>query len=125
MLHFAGGMGFGVNVADLLELEGTFEGDGGKEVAGGEHDVIVVSKFFGQGLDMWGLLEGALNLSRQGTEGGHNFLALGERQVAHAAEMQAEQDLRDNLACKGLGGGNGYFRTNVEVNSPVDFAGHG
>ena len=42
MLHLAGGVAFGVDVGDLLELEGAFEGDGEvdaaaevEEVAGG------------------------------------------------------------------------------------------
>jgi hypothetical protein len=35
MLHLAGGVAFGVDVGDLLELEGTFEGDGAVDAAAG------------------------------------------------------------------------------------------
>ena len=33
MLHFAGGIAFGVDVGDLLELERAFEGDGEMDAA--------------------------------------------------------------------------------------------
>ena len=40
VLHLAGGVAFGVDVGDLLELEGTLEGDGVVDAAAEEEEVI-------------------------------------------------------------------------------------
>jgi len=39
VLHFAGGVAFGVDVADLFELEGAFEGDGVVDASAEEEEV--------------------------------------------------------------------------------------
>ena len=39
MLHLAGGVAFGVDVGDLLELEGAFEGDGVVDAAAEKEEV--------------------------------------------------------------------------------------
>ena len=39
VLHLAGGVAFGVDVGDLLELEGAFEGDGIVDAAAEEEEV--------------------------------------------------------------------------------------
>jgi hypothetical protein len=40
VLHFAGGIAFGVNVGNLLELERAFEGDGVVDAASEEKEVL-------------------------------------------------------------------------------------
>ena len=40
MLHLAGGVAFGVDVGDLLELERAFEGDGIVDAAAEEEEVV-------------------------------------------------------------------------------------
>ena len=40
VLHLAGGVAFGVDVADLLELERAFEGDGVVDAAAEEEEVV-------------------------------------------------------------------------------------
>ena len=40
VLHLAGGVAFGVDVGDLLELEGAFEGDGVVDAAAEEEEVV-------------------------------------------------------------------------------------
>ena len=40
VLHFAGGVAFGVDVGDFLELERAFEGDGVMDAAAEEEEVV-------------------------------------------------------------------------------------
>ena len=47
VLHLAGGVAFGVDVGDLLELERAFEGDGVVDAAAEEEEVV------GGGEDVW------------------------------------------------------------------------
>ena len=46
VLHFAGGVAFGVDVADLLELEGTLEGDGVVDAAAEKEEVLDIAEGF-------------------------------------------------------------------------------
>ncbi len=48
VLHLAGGVAFGVDVGDLLELEGAFEGDGVVDAAAEEEEVARVVELFGE-----------------------------------------------------------------------------
>ncbi len=48
VLHFAGGVAFGVDVADLFELEGAFEGDGVVDAAAEEEEVAGGGEVFGE-----------------------------------------------------------------------------
>ena len=56
MLHLAGGVAFGVDVGDLLELEGAFEGDGVVDASAEEEEVVGGVKDFGEVLAV--LVEG-------------------------------------------------------------------
>ncbi len=48
VLHLAGGVAFGVDVGDLLELEGAFEGDGVVDAAAEEEEVVGGVEDFGE-----------------------------------------------------------------------------
>src|SRR6185437_8636873 len=48
VLHLAGGVAFGVDVGDLLELEGAFEGDGVVDAAAEEEEVAGVIELLGE-----------------------------------------------------------------------------
>ena len=48
MLHFAGGIAFGVDVGNLLELERAFEGDGVVDAAAEIEEVAGVEKLAGE-----------------------------------------------------------------------------
>jgi hypothetical protein len=47
VLHLAGGVAFGVDVGDLLELERAFEGDGEVDAAAEEEEVVGGGEDFG------------------------------------------------------------------------------
>ena len=48
VLHFAGGVAFGVDVGDFLELEGAFKGDGVVDAAAEEEEVVGGGEGFGE-----------------------------------------------------------------------------
>ena len=48
VLHLAGGVAFGVDVGDLLELERAFEGDGVVDAAAEEEEVVGVGEVAGE-----------------------------------------------------------------------------
>jgi len=48
VFHFAGGVAFGVDVGDLLELECAFEGDGVVDAATEEEEVARVGELGGE-----------------------------------------------------------------------------
>ena len=50
VLHLAGGVAFGVDVGNFLELERAFEGDGVVDAAAEEEEVAGVGELFGEGL---------------------------------------------------------------------------
>ena len=56
VLHLTGGVAFGVDVGDLLELEGAFEGDGVVDAAAEEEEVVGGVEDFGEVLAV--LVEG-------------------------------------------------------------------
>src|ERR1700739_3876382 len=49
VFHLAGGVAFGVDVGDLLELERAFEGDGVVDAAAEEEEVVGGGEDFGEG----------------------------------------------------------------------------
>lgn len=56
VLHLAGGVAFGVDVGDLLQLEGAFEGDGVVDAPAEEEEVVGAVEEFGEMLAV--LVEG-------------------------------------------------------------------
>ena len=97
VFHFGGGVAFGVDVGNFLEFEGAFEGDGEHELATKEEAIFVMGVFFGNRLDLLVLFEDLAHLIGEGFEGFNDFSAVGEAEVAEAAEVEgdhcAEHDL--------------------------------
>ena len=94
MLHFAGGIAFGVNVGDFLELQRAFEGDGVMDAAREIEKIGVAEKLAGQrfvGSGLIGLQDG-LDLVRDARELLHQSRGgFGGKGAAHPAEMKRDQ----------------------------------
>ena len=67
VLHLAGGVAFGVDVGDLLELEGAFEGDGVVDAAAEEEEVVGGVEDFGELFALG--VEGEAGRVRRSTKG--------------------------------------------------------
>ncbi len=80
VFHFRGGEAFGVDVADFLEFECAFEGDGVVVAATEEEPVVAVDVLFGDALDFVGLFEYASDLVGDFAEAGEEFI---EHLLAH------------------------------------------
>ncbi len=65
VFQLTGGIGLGVDVADLLELERPLHSDGVLAATAEEQAVVLVGKLFGQGLDLLVQRQGTLELLRR------------------------------------------------------------
>ncbi len=115
MFHFSGGVAFGVDVADFLELEGAFEGDGVVDAAAEEEEVVDAGELLGQ-LDAL-VVHGAEDLLElAGDQGqlGYEFRAFELRDcAADLGDVEREQEEGGELGGEGLGGGDADFRAGV------------
>ena len=127
VLHLAGGVAFGVDVGDLLELERAFEGDGVVDAAAEEEEVAGVWKSSWRAgrtgrrrvrRDRLRSCRGAWLSSST------RRLALGVGDgSADLREMQREDEERGELGGEGLGGGDADLGAGVGVDGAVGLAG--
>ena len=68
VLELTGGIGLGMDVGDLLELERPLHGDGVLAATTEEQAVMLVGKLFGQGFDLLGQRQALLDAQRQGLQ---------------------------------------------------------
>ena len=120
MFELAGGVGLGVDVADLLHLETSFQADGVVQTAPNEEDVVGVGVLAGEPLDALLVLQHPLNLFRQGLQlADEGAAALLINAAAHLGKLGGEQIDRRQLGAVGLGGGHRDFRPGVGVQQVI------
>ena len=96
VLHLAGGVAFGVDVGDLLELEGAFEGDGVVDAAAEEEEVVGGVEDFGELLAV--VVEGEARAGAASSGNGWERCGLSERAVGAAtpSDMPVVEELREH-----------------------------
>jgi hypothetical protein len=127
VLHLAGGVAFGVDVGDFLELERAFEGDGEVDAAAEVEEVAGGGEAGGELLALGGA--GAQNLFDLGGDAAELLDEATDwagRAAAELAQLEREQEERGELGGEGLGGGDADLGAGVGVDGAVGFAGdHG
>ena len=119
VFHFAGGVAFGVDVADLFELEGAFEGDGVVDAAAEEEEVAGVRELPGERDDL-------LELGGDAGELGDVVEGLGVRdRAADLGEVEREGEEGGELGGEGLGGGDADLGAGVGGDGALREAGDG
>ena len=121
MLEFAGSVALGMDVGDLLELQGALHGNGEVEAAADKKEVLAIIILLGQPLDFI-LQPGNLPLKqvRQVDETRHQpFPVPGADGVADFAQQEHQQKQGGKLAGKGLGGGHPDFRPGMGIDGAV------
>lgn len=106
VLHLAGGVAFGVDVGDLLELERAFEGDGVVDAAAEEEEVVRSVEEAGEVLAL--LVEGAARGAAAlgaGPDVGEGLGGRGGAGLGCAGLQHADLGLSGGAGC---GGGRGY-----------------
>ena len=126
MLHLAGGIALGVDIGKLLELQGSFHGDGEGCPAPQEQDVRGIGQRLGHGADARISSEYFGDLCRQF---GQRLDQLGfARRIDLAARpgrRQGEAGEDDELRGEGLGGGNADLRAREGRQHPIGFPRNG
>ena len=127
VLHLAGGVAFGVDVGDLLELEGAFEGDGVVDAAAEEEEVAGGAEGLGElaALSIYGtqnLLNFSGDFRKLGDEVDGLFLGDG---AAELGEVEGEDEEGGELGGEGLGGGDADLRAGVGGDGALGLAGDG
>ena len=130
VLHLAGGVAFGVDVGDFLELERAFEGDGEVDAAAEEEEVAGVWRSWLASCSHWASSGCAGPLrSWRGCGSARRSSATDcavSMRAADLAELEGEQEERGELGGEGLGGGDADLGAGVGVDGAVGFAGdHG
>ena len=128
VLHLAGGVAFGVDVGDLLELERAFEGDGVVDAAAEEEEVV------GGVEDSWReLCALVVDRAQDLFELAGDFVELGDEVegfgvgdgAADLGEVQREQEERGELGGEGLGAGDADLGAGVGGDGSLGLAGDG
>ena len=123
VLEFAGGVGFGVDVGDFLELECAFERDWPMPASAEEEGVAAMGDALRPGLDA--------GLEFQPTGDGDGQVAQAGQVVAFGlfvdaaaqlADDQGQQEQRRELGGEGLGGGDADFRPGAGDEAQRTFA---
>ncbi len=124
MLQLAGGVGLGVDVGDLFELEGALQGHGVVQAAPQEEDVLAIAVLLRQLLDLLLLLQDLLDLFRRLAQRRHDpgCLLRGEG-AALPGEQQPQQVHHQHLGGIGLGGGHGDLRSRPGIDHIVGLPG--
>ena len=117
VLHFAGGIAFGVDVGDLLQLERAFERDGEMHAAAEEQEVGGAVQLACRALRTCASWESTVSsLPGRRTQFLHEAARLLFVEVAVGlAQVHGEDEERGQLAGEGLGGGDADFRTGVGI----------
>ena len=127
MLHLAGGVGLGVQVADLLELERTLVGNSGTHAAAHEQRRLRI--LAQQGSLMNGLGLGIQNpldlLGRIGKLAEQHACLFGGQAVLDLRQQQGQQRQAHNLADEALGRGDRDLLVGLGINDAVALTRHG
>ncbi len=122
MLELAGGVGLGVYVGYLLQLQSPFERNGVMDTAPQEEGVLLIGKTLGHLLDIPVQLQGLPDLRRQAAQLGDELaLDLG-RHAASAAEGDAEQHQGHQLGGERLGRCDAYLRARMRHEHQITLA---
>jgi hypothetical protein len=110
VLEFTGRVGLGVDVADLLELERTFQRNGVVQAAAQEEGVLLARKVFAPGDDLRLQRQHGLQRHGQVAQGLEFFGLLRVAQApAHLRQRQRQQVQAGQLGGEGLGAGHADF----------------
>jgi hypothetical protein len=127
VLHFAGGVAFGVDVGDFFELERAFEGDGEVDAAAEVEKVAGVEKLLASSSHCWehvrsisSILAGMRPVLRRAQGFG------GVSWPRSLGQIEGEEEERGDLGGEGFGGGDADFGAGVGVDGAGGVAGdHG
>ena len=119
VFHFGGGVAFGVDVADFLELQGAFHGDRVAEVATEVQEVVRLAEGLCDFGDAVGELEGLCDEIRKFRKVLDDVGACLEAEAALAAEQEGYHGENGHLACERLGACDSDFRACVQVDAAV------
>ena len=127
MFELAGGIALGVDIGDLLELQGSLEGNREINPSADEKEISAVIKRFDQGAylllnDGKNLLDDPGTVNQMLTK---FFSFIYGDAVSHLGKIEGKEKQCRQLGNKGLGRGHTYFRTGVGVDGAVGLAGHG
>jgi len=127
VLHLAGGVAFGVDVGDLLELEGAFEGDGVVDAAAQEEEVAGGGELLGEvAAEVVHRAEDGFNLAGDlGQLGDEVQRGLKRDGLADLREIEREGEERGELRGEGLGAGDADLRAGVGGDDSLGEAGDG
>ena len=127
MLHLAGGICLGVQVADLLELERALVGDGGAHAAAHEQRRLGVLAQQGGLVHGFGLrIQNPLDLlGRIGKLAEQHARLLGGQAILDLCQQQSQQCEAHDLADEALGRGDRNLLVSLGVNDAVALARHG
>ena len=119
MLHLAGRVALGVDVADLLELEGALERNWIVDAPAQEDHILGVGKQVGQvGAALVVVEHQLLQLGRQQAQGRHQGAQLGGSLDTAAAALgkgQGQAVEGQQLGQEGLGGGHPHLNAGADI----------
>ena len=119
VLHFGGGVAFGVDVADFLELQGAFHGDRVAEVTSEVQEVVRLAECLCNFGDAVGELERFGNEVREFREFLDDVGAGFKAESALATEQERNHGKYGDLACERLGARDADFRACVQIDAAV------
>ena len=126
MLELTGGIGLGVDVGDLFQLERPLHGDGVLAATTEEQAVVLVGELLGQGLDLLGQRQALLDTQRQGLQRLDKVGLGGGAQVATAVTDGGHQHQQaGQLGGERLGGGDANLGTGPGHKGQVRFSHQG
>ncbi len=125
VLHFAGRIALGIDVADLFELEGGLEAGGVHVMAAEEEEALIVGVFFGEGLDRCVVVEDLLDFFGEGLDLVEEGLPFFFAHMAEAGHEEGEEGEDGDLAGEGFGGADADFGAGAQEEGAVGLAGEG
>ena len=110
MFQFPGGIGLGVDIGDLLELQGAFEGNRVVQAPADEEDILAGLEILGKVLDLRLGVQDLLHLPRQFQETATTLGARRPRCTPVLRQVNPQQIQAEQLRGIGLGGSDGDLR---------------
>src|SRR6056297_4127309 len=115
VLNLGGAVAFGMDVTNLLQLQGPFQGYRIQQAAAKKKEVLMLGVAPGNFPYLFGALHGLLYQGGDSVQLGDKGVPLLEGVVAHTGQQQGKQVIHSYLTGKGLGGGHGNLRAGVDV----------
>ena len=127
MLHLTGGVAFGVDVRNFLQLQSAFESDGIVNPAAEIEEIRVAEKLSAELFEFRIALENAFDLVRDARQLLHQSFCRGRGELAaDLREIERREHQRGELSGESFGGGHPDFRAGVGVDGAIRLAGkHG